>query len=295
MVGKPKVKISLLDVLCCPGCHGFPLRLETASIDDEGGVTEGRLSCPRCGESYAIVEGIPDMRPPKSKEAPAFSGTDPKSVYQSEAVAESYDRQKFSSLKGKITDHLEKRAFRKALARCSKEDLFLDLPCGTGRFMRVLAQEGYNVIGADISLAMLRQAHLRSTDMSYVGFVCCDAEHLPFKDNALSNLSSMRFLNHLNQSTRLNVLKEFNRVIAHFILAGYFNRCTFQGVRRYIQGFSKKQFDNCLHMRPKSETLSLNLCLDRNWPILPIFSGTNVVLLSCPKTEKRYPMWGRVE
>ncbi len=288
------MKISLLDVLCCPGCHGFPLHLETASIDDEGGVMEGRLSCPRCRESYAIVEGIPDMRPPKNKEALAFSGTDPKSAYQSEAVAQSYNLQRFSGLKGRMTDYLEKKAFRKALAHCPKEGLFLDVPCGTGRFTRVLAREGYNVIGADISLAMLRQAHLGSTDMGYVGFICCDAEHLPFKDNALSNLSSMRFLNHLNQSTRLNVLREFNRVIAHFILAGYFNRCTFQGVRRYIQGFSKKQFDNCLHMQPKSETMSLNLHLDRNWSILPIFSGTNVVLISCHKMEKRLPIWGRL-
>ena len=222
---------------------------------------EGRLSCPRCRESYAIVEGIPDMRPPKNKEALAFKGP-MKSAYQSEAVAQSYNLQRFSGLKGRMTDYLEKKAFRKALAHCPKEGLFLDVPCGTGRFTRVLAREGYNVIGADISLAMLRQAHLGSTDMGYVGFICCDAEHLPFKDKVISSISSIRFLNHLNESARCDVLKEFERVTLLAVIAGYFNKASFKETCR-IKGMLTKTTEECLKMHPTAESERFGLKVNR--------------------------------
>src|SRR5579872_4786942 len=60
----------------------------------------------------------------------------------------------------------------------------LDVPCGTGELARLLAQERpeFSVTGADLSLAMLRQAGRKLPDHAY-GWVRSDVARLPFPDN----------------------------------------------------------------------------------------------------------------
>jgi 2-polyprenyl-3-methyl-5-hydroxy-6-metoxy-1,4-benzoquinol methylase len=88
-------------------------------------------------------------------------GWDPNTHYQDAAVAEKYDAIRFSSLAGKVFSALEKRALRKAFAHIDRSRTVLDLPCGTGRLAEMLLQEGFTVVGADISGAMLNVAKRR--------------------------------------------------------------------------------------------------------------------------------------
>ena len=83
---------------------------------------------------------------------------DPTTHYKDVAVAERYDRERFSRLTGRIFDRLEKRALRRAFAGVPRSSLVLDLPCGTGRLAETLLEQGFRVVGVDISPAMLAVA-----------------------------------------------------------------------------------------------------------------------------------------
>lgn len=80
---------------------------------------------------------------------------DPATAYKEIAVAERYDRERFSSLSGRVFNALERRSIRRAFRRVPSGTSVLDLPCGTGRLAEVLLDSGFRVTGVDISPAML--------------------------------------------------------------------------------------------------------------------------------------------
>lgn len=82
----------------------------------------------------------------------------PTTHYKDVAVAERYDRERFSSISGRVFNTLEKRCLRKAFSGVSRSAKLLDVPCGTGRLAEVLLDEGFFVTGVDISAAMLEVA-----------------------------------------------------------------------------------------------------------------------------------------
>jgi 2-polyprenyl-3-methyl-5-hydroxy-6-metoxy-1,4-benzoquinol methylase len=85
-------------------------------------------------------------------------GHDPIHHYQNESVAGSYDETRFSSLSGRGFDALEKRFIRKAFRGLDRNSTLIDVPCGTGRLAEALLEEGFQVVGMDISEEMLAQA-----------------------------------------------------------------------------------------------------------------------------------------
>ena len=56
---------SLLELLCCPVCHG-DLAL-TASALRGGRGARGYLRCAPCAVDYPIADGIPDLLPPDER------------------------------------------------------------------------------------------------------------------------------------------------------------------------------------------------------------------------------------
>lgn len=82
-------------------------------------------------------------------------GWDPASFYKDDAIAGSYDEQRFRSLAGRVYNHLEKRLIRRAFADVPRGSTVVDVPCGTGRLAEVLLEEGFTVVGLDISKSML--------------------------------------------------------------------------------------------------------------------------------------------
>lgn len=80
---------------------------------------------------------------------------DPVTHYQEVAIAERYDRERFSSISGRGFNSLEKSVIRAAFRDVPKTARILDLPCGTGRLASALLESGFSVEGVDISAAML--------------------------------------------------------------------------------------------------------------------------------------------
>ena len=83
--------------------------------------------------------------------------------YQADDVAEEYDAKRFSG-GGRLIDEREKAAVLRALAPLEDKRI-LEIACGTGRFTATLAQEGADIIGIDISEAMLQQGRDRAYEL----------------------------------------------------------------------------------------------------------------------------------
>lgn len=55
----------LLDILCCPVCHGtLALTVRTRTPEE---ILSGTLACERCRVDYPIDDGIPDLLPPDER------------------------------------------------------------------------------------------------------------------------------------------------------------------------------------------------------------------------------------
>ncbi|MGQ9566129.1 MAG: methyltransferase domain-containing protein [Candidatus Bathyarchaeales archaeon] len=90
----------------------------------------------------------------------------------------------------------------------------LDLCCGTGRHAVLLAKKGWDVVGADLSKALLEIAKekMRSEGVDF-SLVRCEMQHFPFKDEAFSAVvcmfTSFGYLH--SEKEDLNSLREIAR------------------------------------------------------------------------------------
>ncbi|PSQ07005.1 SAM-dependent methyltransferase [Halobacteriales archaeon QS_6_71_20] len=131
--------------------------------------------------------------------------------YQADSVAEEYDAKRFSR-GGRLIDRREKRAVLEALAPVEDERV-LEIACGTGRFTVMLAERGADIVGLDISDAMLAQGRRKAGEAGLddtVEFMRGDAARLPFPDDHFDAVFAMRFF-HL-ADTPAKFLAEMARV-----------------------------------------------------------------------------------
>jgi len=80
--------------------------------------------------------------------------------YQNCPVSSAYDRSRFTGLKGKNVDRIEKWAIKRALKFCniSRNGLVLEVACGTGRIAECFLEMNFTVVGLDYSFEMLNVA-----------------------------------------------------------------------------------------------------------------------------------------
>lgn len=90
----------------------------------------------------------------------------------------------------------------------------LDIPCGTGRLIPLFQNRGHRVIGADISAHMMGQVSTANREMPALrGLTQVDAEHLPFADNSVDYVVSLRLFHfELPAVTAETMLREFARI-----------------------------------------------------------------------------------
>ncbi|HEX6637140.1 MAG TPA: class I SAM-dependent methyltransferase [Steroidobacteraceae bacterium] len=158
--------------------------------------------------------------------------------YRSDSVAEDYDFHRFSSPERQKRNVRKWAAIRKALAMTTGVRTILDLPCGTGRFTGALAREGFEVVGSDISLEMLRKAASipSGKQRAIHGYVQANAEHLPLLSDSLDCVVSIRFMMHVDPATRVRMLREFRRVSRRWVIVDYRHKYTFRYVLTHTLG-----------------------------------------------------------
>ena len=144
--------------------------------------------------------------------------------YQQETVVESYEDKRFSRGGGRLTDRLEKEAVGAALAPVEDKKI-LEIACGTGRFSVMLAEQGADVVGLDISAPMLGEgrakAHQSGVD-DHLEFMRGDAARLPFPDDHFDAVFAIRFF-HLADRPEAYI-KEMARVSNSQVVFETYNR-----------------------------------------------------------------------
>jgi len=143
--------------------------------------------------------------------------------YQADDVAEEYDDKRFSR-GGQLIDRREKAAVLDAILPVEDRSV-LEIACGTGRFTVMLAERGADVVGLDISAAMLQQGRQKAQDANLAGtldFLRGDAGRLPFPDDHFDTVIAMRFF-HLADDPD-GFLREMRRVSSDQIVFDTFNR-----------------------------------------------------------------------
>ncbi|MDQ2049309.1 class I SAM-dependent methyltransferase [Natronolimnohabitans sp. A-GB9] len=149
--------------------------------------------------------------------------------YQADDVAEEYDDKRFSQ-GGQLIDRREKEAVLEAIMPVEDRNI-LEIACGTGRFTVMLAEQGADVVGLDISAAMLQQGRKKSQNAELEGtleFLRGDAGRLPFPDDHFDTVIAMRFF-HLADDPKA-FLEEMRRVSRDQIVFDTFNRFSARSV-----------------------------------------------------------------
>jgi len=158
-------------------------------------------------------------------------------VYKNSDVAEEYDKARFYSLKGRLTDSREMALIHKAISQSdlSLPATILDLPCGTARLSLSLARKGFDVVGLDISPAMIEQGinKIIGTPLEQrIKFEVGNGESLSFPDAFFDLPISLRLFGHLPPDVRQNVLNELSRVSKSHVIATYYHKNSIQQLIR---------------------------------------------------------------
>ncbi len=155
--------------------------------------------------------------------------------WQSKAVAESYDAERFESPIGRFFHWMQCRALRESLRKLPRTASIADIPCGTGRMLPILTEHAPSVIALDISEAMIGQANRRVAGSGQVQFILGDVRALPLGDNSVDVIVSLRFAMHLTPMVRVEVLREFARVTRGWIIVGYGCDSWWHTIRRFVR------------------------------------------------------------
>jgi len=143
--------------------------------------------------------------------------------YQENDIAEEYDDKRFTG-GGRFIDRREKEAVLNALGPVEDKRI-LEVACGTGRFTVMLADRGADIVGMDISEAMLEQGRSKAQTAGLteeLSFMQGDAGRLPFPDDHFDSVFAMRFF-HLAPDPE-GFMSEMRRVSKEQVFFDTFNR-----------------------------------------------------------------------
>lgn len=176
--------------------------------------------------------------------------------YQADEVAEEYDEKRFSR-GGRLIDRREKQAVLDALGPLEDQKV-LEIACGTGRFTVMLAERGANIVGLDISAAMLQQGRKKAQVAGvsdHLEFMRGDAARLPFPDDHFDTVFAMRFF-HL-ADTPAAFLSEMRRVAKEQVVFDTFNATSTRSIYNWLLPMGSR-----LYSRTEVEKLLAEADLD---------------------------------
>ncbi len=208
-----------------------------------------------------------------------------KTHYQDEQVARDYDQERFKSLTGRTFDRLEKRTLSRVLRRIRKtisQPRTLDVPCGTGRITQLWLQEGLQVVGGDISEAMISVARERCAPFTNrIQFRQLDLDALDLPNASFDLVSCIRLFHHLRTEERSPILKELARVTSRYVVVNVSYSSSFYRFRRIVkrclrQGVSKT---SSTWKEIQSEADSAGLRIAGCRMVLPFASEDMILLL----------------
>ncbi len=158
-----------INSLICPDCRS---RLEFTEVDRG----ECSITCPACNHSHPVLAGIPRF---VEQEHLASFGLQ---WNKYEVAHEDEDRATFQAKTGVQLDEL-------------KGLRVLDAGCGGGRYSKIVAEAGANVVAADHSAAVEKAAQLCGS-LPNVDFVQADLKQLPLEPESFDLVFSTGVMHH---------------------------------------------------------------------------------------------------
>jgi SAM-dependent methyltransferase len=162
-----------------------------------------------------------------------------------------YEKRRYKGLDQRLVDRREKRILQrmlKSIAHLSQSERsgsrvprVLDAPCGYGRFAGLVLGFGARLIAADLSHSMVARARETAAGAcrraGFVSGAVADlVRGLPFKENTLDLVLSMRFFHHLHdEDDRLSVLREFARVASAGVILSYYRLNRLHALQRVLR------------------------------------------------------------
>jgi len=188
--------------IVCPACKR-DLHLE-----------ENNVVCQSCSIKYPFIHGIIDLRYPQTDDDSAtgamvahFDQSSFKELLSIMLSGHLLSAQMLKDTLAYYEDQIERTRrmmdmFANSIAKyfdCSNPNCVLDLGCGSGAGVMVLAERFNHVIGLDYSLAQLLLAKkmLNETPASNYVLICGFANCLPFKDQSIDIIQSINVLEHV--------------------------------------------------------------------------------------------------
>ena len=206
-----------------------------------------------------------------------------KTAYQSRIEAVTYEGERFSNLRGKLADYLEKKAIGNLLKDFPPGSLILDVACGTGRITRFLWESGYQAWGVDISKEMLAVARQKLSEQNgSVKFYQGEAENLPFAPRQFEAVTAIKLMGHVPPEERIKILKELRRVSRKGVVVSYYFSSPAHNCKRSIRKFLRKERSPWYPVTPRElakEVESAGLRIIKQIPVVPFISETRILLL----------------
>lgn len=131
-------------------------------------------------------------------------------------MATSYDESAFSQSRGlELVNSFEKSFVEKVLRKNKKEEIYIDLGIGTGRFSKILLERDKKVKGLEFSKEMIEVAKGKLKTFlksSQIGFELHDLnKQLPYPDNTFDGATCIRVIKYVKHWKKL--ISEINRVL----------------------------------------------------------------------------------
>lgn len=219
--------------LICPECLPGNVSLELEPKDEkDGDILSGTLSCPACGRTYPIDNGVAVILPDRSRPL-----LDDHTGYNSAQMLSSYLWSHYSDLFGDPEATHAYETWSSLFRQREPGGLALDIGCAVGRLSFELSGCHSRVVGIDTSLSFIQKARelkkhkTLSFDLVIEGlmtekrtctlgegyacdrveFIVADALALPFPDHRFETVTSINILEKVASPS--HHLKDVNRVL----------------------------------------------------------------------------------
>ncbi|NQT81254.1 MAG: methyltransferase domain-containing protein [Candidatus Aminicenantes bacterium] len=156
---------------------------------------------------------------------------------------EEYERKRYRGIDQRIVHGRERKILRKILRIIGGSNLrVLDIPCGYGRFSKLLLDKDIFLVGSDLSFFMVKRAKEMSfTPNGSLGVVADAKLGLPFKKDVFDIILCMRFFHHVHEEEeRESILKEFSWVTAEWVILSYYQMNSLHFIQRILRRTVKK-------------------------------------------------------
>ncbi|MDI6847182.1 MAG: methyltransferase domain-containing protein [Candidatus Bathyarchaeia archaeon] len=102
-----------------------------------------------------------------------------------------------------------------------KQDLVLDVGCGTGLLFKYVANKAKTIVGLDISRKILFQAKKHAKTFPNVHIIWADADNMPLKENIFDYVLAVTLIQNMPDPTKtLNEVKRVTKDNSVIIVTG---------------------------------------------------------------------------